>query len=227
MARLLLFDIDMTLIRTHGAGRGAVNTVLARLSGVEEATAGMRFDGRTDRAIFLEALGRHGLGGADPERAFEAFVADYLAELEKSLEVLGGVVLPGVPALLDALDARGQLLGLATGNMERGARVKLTHFGLWERFAAGGFGDHTPVRAEVVREGIDALARVIGCDPDPSATIVLGDTPLDIEAAHLAGTRCLAVATGAFDVDALRAAGADWVFADLSDTTRVLDVLSS
>ncbi len=61
MARLLLFDIDMTLIRTHGAGRGAVNTVLARLSGVEEATAGMRFDGRTDRAIFLEALGRHGV----------------------------------------------------------------------------------------------------------------------------------------------------------------------
>lgn len=215
----------MTLIRTHGAGRGAVNTVLARLSGIEQATAGMRFDGRTDRAIFLEALARHGLAGPDPEIAFESFVAEYLAELEKSLEALGGVVLPGVPALLDAFDARGQLLGLATGNMERGARVKLAHFGLWERFAAGGFGDHTPVRAELVWEGISALARAIGCDPDPAATIVLGDTPLDIEAAHLAGTRCLAVATGSFDADALVAAGADWVFADLSDTARVLDVL--
>jgi len=215
----------MTLIRTHGAGRGAVNTVLARLSGVEQATAGMRFDGRTDRAIFLEALERHGLAGPDPDAAFESFVAEYLAELKKSLEALGGVVLPGVPALLDAFENRGQPLGLATGNMERGARVKLAHFGLWERFAAGGFGDHTPVRAELVREGIGALALVIGCDPDPEATIVLGDTPLDIEAAHLAGARCLAVATGSFDTDALRDAGADWVFADLSDTARVLDVL--
>lgn len=132
-----------------------------------------------------------------------------------------------MPALLDALDERGQKLGLATGNIERGARVKLSHFGLWERFVAGGFGDTTPVRAQLVRAGMEALAAATGLDPDPANTIVLGDTPLDIEAAHLVGTRCLAVATGSYDAGALDAAGADWVLADLPDTDRVLDILSS
>ena len=83
VARLILFDIDMTLIRTSGAGRSAVNTVLSRLFGVEQATAGIRFDGRTDRGIFLEALETHGLVNGDPDAAFEAFVAHYLEELPR------------------------------------------------------------------------------------------------------------------------------------------------
>lgn len=225
VARLVLFDIDMTLIRTSGAGRSAVNTVLSRLSGVEQATAGIRFDGRTDRGIFLEALETHGLVNGDPDAAFEAFVAHYLEELPRSLSARGGIVLPGVHALLDAFDARGQKVGLATGNIERAARVKLAHFGLWERFAAGGFGDRTPVRAELVGEAIAALAAAAGASPDPADAIVLGDTPLDVEAAHLAGARCLAVATGSFAAGALQESGADWVFDDLSDTRRVLEIL--
>lgn len=227
VTRLLLFDVDLTLIRTKGIGRRAMDAVFERRTGLVRATRDIRFDGRTDHAVFAEVIARHGLGGADPEAAYRAIAGDYLAELEATIPACEGEVLPGVFELLDALEGQPAAAGLATGNLREGARLKLSHFGLWDRFLAGGFGDDSPVRADVIRAGMANLAKAASTDADPARTVVIGDTPLDIEGAHLAGARCLAVATGAFSVAQLLAAGADFALPDLSPTTTALEMLLS
>ena len=189
--------------------------------GVENPTDGLHFDGRTDRGIFLEALERHGA----PVSMYEAAIEAYLEELPASLWATEGAILPGVSELLDALETQPAAVGLATGNVQRGAQLKLGHFGLWERFQAGGFGDDSVVRSEVVKRGMERLAEVSGAHADPGQTVVIGDTPLDIEAGKAIGARVLAVATGSYDVATLESAGADWALEDLSDTAGVLERL--
>jgi phosphoglycolate phosphatase-like HAD superfamily hydrolase len=226
MPPLLLFDIDLTLIHTDGAGRRAMTTAFQRLYGIAEPTRGIVFEGRTDHAIFMEAIALNALADGDLEGVYRRTIEAYLDELPRSMVATGGGrVLPGVAKLLDELDSRGVVYGLATGNLRQGAAIKLGHYGLWERFAAGGFGEDSPVRADVVRRGIEALASVVGVDPGPENAVVVGDTPLDIEAAHLAGAVALGVGTGSYGVEQLRASGADHALSDLADTERVLTIL--
>lgn len=227
MAKLVLFDIDQTLISTLRAGRSAVDSGFARAFGVEGAIGSVAIDGRTDHAIFMEIIAMHGLANGDLDAAYRAGCDAYLADLPGAIAERNGHVLDGVAALLDALDASHGAIGLATGNMRRGAKIKLGHFGLWEHFVAGGFGDDTPVRAEVVAHGIHDLADHLGVAAYPHDAIVIGDTPLDVEAAHLAGARAVAVATGKYGVDDLRASGAEFVVPDLADTARMLEILAS
>jgi phosphoglycolate phosphatase len=227
MARLILFDIDSTLISSNHAGRTAMDRAFFEVFGIEEATAGASFDGRTDHAIYLEVIARHNLsGGGDPLDAFRRAVAAYLREIGPALVQRSGHVLPGVQALLATFSA-GQRPGLATGNIREGARAKLSHFGLWDCFVAGGFGDDSPVRADLVRDGIANLAAALDIEPDPRDCLVVGDTPLDVEAAHLAGARALGVASGRYSLDELFAAHADWALPDLTDTPTVLRILHS
>lgn len=225
MTSLLLFDIDMTLIRTRGVGRRAIEMANRELFGVEGAVEGMRFDGLTDRGIFLQALARAGISDDVLESSFQSVVERYLLHLPTWLTELGGEVLEGVPTLLDALLAEEAAMGLATGNIREGARLKMEHFDLWRYFRAGGFGDSHAVRAPLVATAITAIAEAHGLDPDPAKAIVIGDTPLDIAGAQANGARCLAVATGSYDEDALRTAGATWTAASLADTPRIIDIL--
>lgn len=226
MPPLILFDVDLTLIHTLGAGRRAMAAAFQRLWQVDEPTAGVSFEGRTDHAIFREVIAMHALSNGDLEAVHLRAVEAYLEELPNSLAASDSAcVLPGVHEVLDALDGAGVRPGLATGNVRRGAALKLGHFGLWERFAGGGFGDASPVRSDVVRAGITELAAVLECDPDPRTAIVVGDTPLDIEAAHRAGAVGVGVATGSYSVEQLLTSGADYALADLSDTPRVLEIL--
>jgi phosphoglycolate phosphatase-like HAD superfamily hydrolase len=227
VARILLFDVDLTLVKTLGAGRGALDQAFGDLFGISEPTKGILFDGRTDRAIFTEALDRHGLLDGDADTAFWQLANAYLERLPAWLGRNEGVVLPGVRELLDALAASHAGVGLATGNIRRGAQAKLGHFGLWERFVGGGFGDERPVRADVVRAAIDEVAAAIGVDPDPADTIIIGDTPLDAEAARAAGARSLCVATGSYSVAQLEDGGADFALPDLSDLDAALAILRS
>jgi phosphoglycolate phosphatase-like HAD superfamily hydrolase len=228
MTPLILFDIDLTLIHTLGAGRKALATAFARLWDLKDPTEGVSFDGRTDHAIFNEVIALNALADGDLDAVFARAVDGYLEELPRSIAASESArILPGVLEVLDALEARGIRPGLATGNLRRGAAIKLGHFGLWGRFPAGGFGDDSPVRADVVRGGVQSLAAVLKSEPDPAQAIVVGDTPLDVEAAHLAGVRALAVATGRYSVEELLAAGADHALSDLSDTDDVLDRLLS
>lgn len=215
----------MTMIRTDGAGRGAMELAFARQFGIEKATEGIHFDGRTDRGIFIECLERHGLHGRQLEDNLSRFVEDYLEVFPGWLKQKGGSVLPGVRELLARLETEDAILGLATGNLRRGAAHKLGHFGLWERFAGGGFGDDHVVRADLVRAGIVELEGKFRLGAGECEVVVLGDTPLDVEAAHLAGATALGVGTGRFAPEQLLESGADFALADLADTDRVLKVL--
>lgn len=221
MPPLLLFDIDLTLIATSGAGRLALDRAFERVVGVPSATGGVRFDGRTDRAIIAEVLQRCG----SPAARFPDVRDAYLEELPGALREKGGEILPGVEPLLDALARELPGIGLATGNLRAGARAKLGHFGLWHRFAAGGFGDDHTDRADLVRAGIAALAAAVGASPDPAAAVVIGDTPLDVAAARAAGARAVVVATGRYTAHDLRAAGADAVLPGFADLDRALAVI--
>lgn len=227
MARLILFDIDLTLIATTGAGRTAMDLAFEQLWNKPLATEGVSFDGRTDRGIFIEVLEHHGHGGDALERNLALYTEAYLAELPRAMAAKSGSVLPGVHSLLSALTERQPGFGLATGNFRRGAEAKLAHFGLWHHFLGGGFGDDHAVRRDLVAAGIRELSTRLEYEPNPADAIVLGDTPLDVEAAHLAGARALGVATGRFGVDQLLASGAEFAVPDLTDTERVMEILLS
>lgn len=181
--------------------------------------------GRTDRWIFTEVAARHGIAA---DAAMLTRVRDaYLSHLVREIDVDSPDkrVLPGVRPLLETLSTADVCLGLLTGNVAAGARIKLEHFGLWRYFVGGGFGDHAVDRVALYAEAIASIAAATGVTFSPDQTVIVGDTPHDVQVALASGARCLAVATGSVAPDALAAAGADIVLQDLSDLTRALAAL--
>ena len=134
--------------------------------------------------------------------------------------------MPGVRPLLDSLTNRsGVYLALLTGNYEDAARLKLEYFDLWRYFRCGAFGDDAPDRNSLMPKALDRIRECGGPDVGPADVVVIGDTPLDVTCAAAAGARSIAVATGSYDVAALRSTGADVVLTDLSDEADVLRAL--
>jgi len=226
MSHLFLFDIDLTLIRTPGAGSSAMNEVMAEMVGVQNAFAGVDFGGRTDRAIIRDALRNHGRSPRDDEE-YEAFLTEfearYIPALERSLAEREGWVLPGVRETLDAVAALPETrLGVATGNFRRAALAKLRHFGLDGYFAGGGFADDAEDRAELVRI---AIRRLGGASGGAYRVFVIGDTSHDILAAQANGAVAVGVATGSSTPEMLAAVGAAHVFDDLSRPDDMLRAL--
>lgn len=214
---LLLFDIDGTLVRTGGAGMRAFSRSLAEHFGWDNALEAVSPAGKTDRSIAQEVarvrLGRE-LTAAETTRVFSR----YLALLRTELATADGFrVLPGIRAFLERESRRARhVLGLATGNLERGARLKLEPLGLQRFFPFGGFGSDAEVRADVVRIAIARGEASAGRRFARERIVIVGDTPLDVAAADVVGVRSLAVATGPHGMDALRAAGADCVVPDFT-----------
>lgn len=208
-----LFDLDGTLLRAGGVGARALARVFAARHGVDGSTQGIRFHGRTDRNIvsdmFRGALGRDGT--ADE---IDAIIADYLLELERTLPAYESFrVLPDADATLRWLAAQPDVkLGVATGNVAGGARLKLARAGLEHHFGFGGYGCDSPVRAELVA----CAARRAGVQPGDTV-VVVGDTVLDVEAARANHARCVAVATGGDDRATLEASGPDVVLDGLGE----------
>jgi phosphoglycolate phosphatase-like HAD superfamily hydrolase len=222
--KVFLFDIDLTMIRTNGAGSAAMTATMLELAGVESAFAGMVFAGRTDRALLREALTRCERLDHDFDGFCAAFEERYLTHLARELEVRGGRVLAGVRETIAATASLpGARLGLATGNFRRAAEIKLGRFDLWQHFPAGGFAEDGEDRAHVVAA---AIARTAGGSA-PEAVFVLGDSAHDIEAARANGAYAIGVCTGDSDEATLRAAGADLVLADLSEPAVMLRALGS
>ena len=227
MRKLVLFDIDGTLVLTGGAGLRAMNRALADVVGRSEGLEGIPVAGRTDWAILADAARRF-------ERTLDgATLADlrdrYVANLAEEIQHPGQgpkAVMPGVREILDHLDRRDDLLvGLLTGNFEEGARVKLGHFHLWEYFRCGAYGGDAADRNALVPLAVER-ARACGLPAIADADVlVIGDTPHDVMCAQVAGATAVAVATGNSPVDELRATGADYVFQDLSDTAAFLRLL--
>lgn len=200
-ATVVLFDIDGTLVSCGGAGRRAMELAFAELYGREDVFD-FPFGGGTDRAISRRALENGGIEASDA--AIDTFLETYLRHLGPTIERSEKyAVLPGVIALLDAIPDR-IAVGLGTGNIERGARVKLARGGIAERFAFGGFGCDHEDRARLLEAGARRGAERLRARREECRVVVVGDTPRDVEAAHAIGAECVAVATGAATIEALR-----------------------
>ncbi len=182
---VLLFDIDGTLIKTGGAGGRALMEAFSVNFDITNPQE-VPFSGRTDRGIAQNLFRLHGI--ADTQSNWDLLRTDYLQRLAYYLPRREGEVLPGVQPLLDQLAQLAHVaIGLLTGNMRDGARVKLQHYGLSQYFPFGGFGDRYVDRDDVVREALAASKAYTQLDLSPEQMWVIGDTPLDI---RCAGHRC-------------------------------------
>jgi phosphoglycolate phosphatase-like HAD superfamily hydrolase len=211
-AKVILFDIDNTLLYTGGAGSYAMNLAFNDLFAIPEGFARVEFSGRTDLWILAEGLAAHGIEGS-PEHHLEALTARYYKILPEVLPEREGYLMPGFPELLAALRDRGATLGLATGNFSKAARIKLDYYGLSEFFEGGGFGEESLERAEVVAAAIRNVAN----GTSPGDVLVVGDTPHDVASALDNGAIGVGVATGKYTAQELEESGAHLVFGDFSD----------
>jgi phosphoglycolate phosphatase-like HAD superfamily hydrolase len=226
VTKLLLFDIDGTLISTGGAGGRAMARAFADVFGFSNGLGSISMAGRTDAWIVAQMAAEHGLE-YDAQR-FRAFHDSYVRHLADEVLLPGPQkgVLPGVRPLLDALLLRSEpYLALLTGNFKRGAQIKLEYFDLWHYFGAGAFGDDSHDRNGLLWSAMSNVEAAGGPHARPSEVVVIGDTPLDIAVAVAGGARSLGVATGNYDRDKLLESGADAVLTDLSDVGGVMRAL--
>jgi phosphoglycolate phosphatase len=219
--RAVLFDIDGTLLVTGGAGAVAWQRAFAELHGVEanideHTDAGMT-DPEIAAIVFREVIGREGT----PEERPKA-IGCYLKHLPDTVAESGGYrVMPGIEDLLDRLIDQGLLLGLVTGNVEAAAHIKLARAHLNRFFSFGGYGSDSSDRTEVTKAALQRAELVSGGALQNGACIAVGDTPRDVKAGHGAGIRVVGVATGAYTVEQLSEANADWALRDLSSSFPV------
>jgi phosphoglycolate phosphatase-like HAD superfamily hydrolase len=219
MVRLILFDIDGTLVRTGGAGVKAFAKVFETEFGATDGFELLKFSGRTDTSLVREFFGVHNIP-ATPTN-FQRFFERYVFWLDHILLKSATATCPGVWAFIRQLEALSPppLLGLLTGNIRLGAEIKLRHFDLWSVFKTGAFGDDHEERDQIA-----AIARERGCETlqEPlrgEQVLVIGDTPLDIRCGRAIGARVLAVATGGASLAELLEHAPDWAVADLKAVT--------
>ena len=224
---LLLFDIDGTLLLSGGAGLRALNGAFFDQFGVGKAFAGLPVAGRTDPLLLRDALARAGVEADVVQR--RRFHDRYCQLLQREIVYPGPHkgLMPGVRDLLARLHGRTDVsVSLLTGNFARAAQIKLEHFGLWQFFVAGAFGDDAAERDELVPVAVER-ARAAGIEVVvPTSVVVVGDTPLDVRCAAAVGASSIAVATGSFDETTLADSGADAVLANLADGQMFLEAVA-
>jgi phosphoglycolate phosphatase len=219
--RLLLFDIDGTLIDSKGAGIRSLKSVLRQKFGVTDDLTGIEIAGRTDTGIVHQILRKQNIPVTEENTA--GFLEMYLEFLVGELPQRQGQLLPGVAELLPRLAARPKnVLALLTGNLRRGAQLKLAHYGIWDFFEFGAFADDHHDRNHLgpfAQERARAAHRV---DFAAANIDVIGDTPHDIACGKAIGARTIAVTTGSFSREQLSQHQPDFIFRDFSDVENVL-----
>ena len=230
--KLLLFDVDQTLISTGGAGIRALNRAFQKLYAVENAMEGILPHGKTDPGIIREILHSHPVPSLNDgfPTSMTAIVEAYLEFLDNEIDSTSSYkILPGIEGILNSLSSRSDIaIGLATGNVEAGARIKLERGNLNRYFPFGGFGSDSEDRTELVRRGAERAAAYMGYSPDAGNVFVIGDTPRDIVAGREAGFLTVGVATGKYSKEELKESGATVVISDFEQerdqflrTTRI------
>ncbi|QSQ16173.1 HAD family hydrolase [Myxococcus landrumensis] len=215
---VLLFDIDGTLITTGGAGRRAMDLAFEQLHGRRDACDSFHMSGMTDRAIVRKAL--RIIGVEDTEAAIDAGIVAYLAHLTEEVRKVDEqryIVFPGIrEAVIEARKRPGFAVGLGTGNIRAGARVKLERVAIHDQFSFGGFGCDHENRVELIRQGAEAGAATLGVPREDCRVVIIGDTPMDVAAALGIGAECIGVGTGTYKAEALLEAGAHAAFPDFT-----------
>ncbi len=215
--KILLWDIDGTLIRSGNAGHRAMNAAALAVFGLQDAFANFDFGGRTDPWVLDLLCQKHGLE-APPVR-LEQFYGVYVDSLRRELHNPRALACAGIRDLLESFHKTPNVAqGLLTGNIVAGARVKLEHFGLWDYFPFGAFADDSGERNRLGPVALERARRHVGrADLSPADLIVIGDTPHDIACARACGAYAVATATGGFTYDELAAHGPDLLVRDFSD----------
>lgn len=209
-AKLVLFDIDGTLIRTGGAGVKAFEKTFEAEFGLPEATKTLNFAGRTDRSLVRECFKLHGIELSD--RNFDRFFAVYPKFLSELLPLLPGGVCEGVTEFMEALGSRPAppQFGLLTGNVRHGAELKLTHYKLWSHFPFGAFGDDHEDRNCIAGIAKERGQQYLKQNLRGEEIIVIGDTAHDVTCGKSIGARVIAVGTGNFRKEELAQSKPDW-----------------
>jgi phosphoglycolate phosphatase-like HAD superfamily hydrolase len=221
---LLLFDIDGTILTSGGAGETALRHGFYDAFGLEENLTQIDISGRTDSAIARQVLAKHGIEASSEN--LERFFNGYLRNLESQLPLKTGRLLPGILPLLQTLsDIPSVCLGLLTGNLKRGATLKLQHYGVHHLFELGAFADDHHDRNQLGPFALERAVKMHGVAFPPQNVFVIGDTPHDIACARAIGASAVAVATGSFSTTQLADCNPDSLFADLSDSPAVLQAL--
>lgn len=226
--KLVLFDIDGTLLRSSGAGKRSMERALREVFETPEDPS-YHFDGKTDKQIVRDLMRRAGIREELINRKMEELLGNYLGGLHAELTVNPDKVklFPGVAELLDALEAQeGITLGLLTGNIEPGARAKLRAGGIDpDRFRVNAFGSDHEHRPELPAIAQRRAKELLGLDLRGDRLVVIGDTPADIDCGRSIGARAIGVATGRFTVEELATHSPYAVFEDLGDTPTVLQTI--
>jgi len=222
--RLLLFDIDGTLIHSGGAGVEALKCALKERFDIDDDLQDIEFAGMTDSGIVISILKKHHL--ATTAENIAAFLDSYVHFLSSELPRRKGKLLPGVLELLEKLKTRRHVvLGLLTGNVSRGAQLKLGHYGVWHFFEFGAFADDHPDRNQLGTFARNRAKERHGREFSANEIDVIGDTPRDIACGRALGARTIAVATGTWSREKLAQHAPDVLIDDLSDVDRLINTL--
>jgi phosphoglycolate phosphatase len=222
--RLLLFDIDGTLVNTGGAGVMSLRNMVRQRFGMVDDLRDIEIAGKMDRSIIRDILRKY---DTDPsEEDISQFARTYIADLANELPRCRGRVLPGVEDLLRYLQSQRHIvLALLTGNLKRGAQLKLEHYGLWHFFEFGAFADDHHDRNELGAFAHRRAREKHDHDFDSADIDVIGDTGHDVACGKAFGARTIAVATGSWLRERLRECEPDFLFDDLSEVEKIIDTL--
>ena len=230
ISRLILWDVDGTLVRAGPAAREAFDRAVGTVLGLEVAEHGVHMAGKTDPQIAMEILAALKVPEDEARRRLPAIMVAMERELADALETIRehGRALPGARPLLERLHSRPEVLQtVLTGNLAANAALKLRAFDLdrWIDLEVGAYGSDDQDRTRLVPVALEKLARRDGVRLDPTQVWVVGDTPRDLDCARAGGARCLLVATGRYPSPELAGLGADALLPDLADTERVAGIL--